>query len=419
MSASPAASRAPSLRWARLRLIALFALLYAAGQFQRVSGGVLAPILAAELGLAADALGLVSGALFVASASAQIPLGVLLDRYGARRTVPALLAIGVAGTLGYAAAHGAAALVAARMAIGFGYAAVMMGGFVVLARWFPRERFAAASGLMVAAGSVGGLAATAPLALLIEAFGWRAVFVGVAVFSAALGALALAVVRDAPPGYAEWGRRPASLRESVRGLADVLREPGMARILAMGLVSYGPAMAILGLWGGPYFGDVFGLDGPAIGRALFALALATPLGLALAGPLDRLIRSRKRVVLGMAGLEVAAFAALAAFAEADLWLSCALLFLALAGQTFYLPLAAHCRALFPDHLVGRANTMLNLTGIVGVAGMQVVTGFIVRAFPAADGVAEPTAYRLVFAALAALILAGALAYARVEEARPH
>lgn len=416
MSAS-AATEAAALRSTRARLIALFALLYAAGQFQRVSGGVLTPILAAELGLAADALGLVSGALFVASATAQVPLGVLLDRYGARRTVPAILCFGVLGTMLYAAAAGATQLILARLLIGFGYSAVMMGGFVVLARWFPPGGFATASGLMVGAGSVGGLMATAPLALLIDAFGWRAVFYGVAALSGALGLLALALVRDAPPGYAEWHRRPGSLAESLRGLLDVLGQPGVGRILAMGLVGYGPSMTVLGLWGGPYFVDVYGFGAQDIGAVLLALALATTAGLVLAGPLDRLFGAHKRVVLAMAWVEAGCFACLAAFVESGALFCCGLLFAALLCQTFYLPLAAHCRALFPDHLVGRANTTLNLSGILGVALMQLLTGPIVRAFPREGGLAEPFAYRLVFALLAASLALGALIYARAPDAR--
>jgi predicted MFS family arabinose efflux permease len=271
---------------------------------------------------------------------------------------------------------------------------------------------------MVGAGSVGGLSATAPLAFLIEAFGWRAVFVGVAGFTAALGLVVLAFVRDAPPGYDQWHRRPASLTESLRGLAEVLRRREMRHILGMGLVSYGPSMTVLGLWGGPYFRDVLGLAPLEVGNALFALAAATTLGLVLGGPLDRLFNTRKGVVLGMAGLEAAAFATLAFVAESGVWLCGFLLFLAMVGQTFYLPLAAHCRALFPDHLVGRANTMLNLCGILGVAGMQMLTGFLMQAFPSADGVAGPAAYRALFATLAVLIVLGALAYLRVEDARP-
>jgi hypothetical protein len=186
----------------------------------------------------------------------------------------------------------------------------------------------------------------------------------------------------------------------------VLRQPAMRRILAMGLVSYGPSMTVLGLWGGPYFADVFGLDAARIGQALFALALATTAGLLAAGPLGRLLGGHRRVVLGMAGIEAGCFAALAALAESGLWLCGGLLFLALVCQTFYLPLAAHCRSLFPDHLVGRANTILNLSGIVGVALMQLLSGPIVRLFPRDGGLAEPLAYRLVFALLAASILLG-------------
>ena len=401
-------------------MFVLFALTFAASQFHRVATGVTTPVLQAELGVSAEILGLAGAAFFYAAAAMQVPVGVLLDRYGARATVPALLLVAVAGTAVYATAQGATALFVGRVLIGAGPAAVMVGAFVVVARWYPRDRFATVAAMMVAAGSIGGLSATAPLAAAIEWWGWRPVFEGAAVLLGLLAVLGWLVVRDAPPGHRPDERRPASLRESVAGLGEVLGNRELRLLLAAGLVCYGPAMTLLGLWAGPYLADVHGLDALERGQVLLAMAAATPLGLALVGPLDRRFGTRKYVVLPLLLAMSAALALLAAAGDRSLWLAVACLVAVMIAQTFYIVLQAHCRSLFPDRLVGRANTLLNLAGILGVALMQTASGLIVGAFPAAapDRVAAPGAYAAVFGCLALATAAAAACYARVRDVPP-
>lgn len=400
-------------------IFVLFAMLYGVGQFHRVATGVVVTEIERELAFSADTLAAISAVLFLAAALVQVPVGVVLDRYGPRRTVPALLVLAVIGTLTFALAHSAPGLLLGRVLLGVGYGAVLMGGFVIFARWVPPERFATATAMMIACGSFGGLLATSPLALLVEGVGWRPTFVGVAVLTGLLAVLVALFVRDAPPDYHETGGRPATLTASMRGLLDVLRKRQMRYILAMALVGYGSGMTVLGLWGGPFLGDMFGLDAIQRGHVLFAMALAGPLSVAVVGPLDRRFNTRKRIVLALGIAQVLVLSMLAVFGGASLSLAVVGLVMIMVTQAFNVTLATHCRAVFPDHLVGRANTMVNMAAIAGVAIMQFTTGLIIEAFPAETGIADPLAYRLLFGMLALMVAVAALVYARVEDAPPY
>ena len=399
-------------------IFVLFALLYGVGQFHRVATGVVVTEIERELAFGADTLAAISAVLFLAAALVQVPVGVLLDRYGPRRTVPTLLVLAVIGTLTFALAHTAPGLILGRILLGVGYGAVLMGGFVIFARWVPPDRFATASSMMIACGSFGGLLATSPLAALVELVGWRSTFVGVAALTGLLAVLVATFVRDAPPGYRETGARPATLVASLRGLLDVLRKRQMRYILAMALVGYGSGMTVLGLWGGPFLSDLFGLDAIARGHVLFVMALAGPVAVAVVGPLDRRFNTRKWIVLALGAGQVLVLSALALFGGTSLAVAVVGLVLIMVTQSFNVTLAAHCRAVFPDHLVGRANTMVNMAAIAGVAIMQYTTGLIIEAFPAETGIADPLAYRLLFGMLALMVAAAALVYARVEDAPP-
>jgi len=108
--------------------------------FLRSNFGIMAPDLARELALEPAVLSAVASAYFLAYAVMQVPTGMLLDRYGARRTVAAMLLFAAAGTAMFAAGSSASTLVLARLLMGIGCAGVFTGAFFVLTRWLPPDR---------------------------------------------------------------------------------------------------------------------------------------------------------------------------------------------------------------------------------------------------------------------------------------
>lgn len=400
-------------------MLGLFSALFATGQFNRFSGGVIAPELMRDLALSATQVSTAIAVLFLASALAQLPIGVALDRWGPKRTLTVGVLAGILGVLLLASAQGMAQLVVSRLLIGAGFSTVMVSAFVVFARWFAADRFASKSSLMLGVAGMGSLLATSPLAMFIESHGWRAAFFTVAAVAGTLLCVAWLLVRDAPDGWKpRQAARTESLADNLRGLMTVLRHPGMWRILSIALVSFAPATTMIGLWAGPYLRDVHGLDAVPRGHVLLAMGLAANIGLICYGPLDRRLDTRKKVVLAGAASQALMFALLAGLDGVTLWLGAALLVTQGLLSNFYIVLHAHTRAIVPEHLTGRAVTLVNLCCVMGVFLMQVASGLLIGAFQQADGRAPELAYRLLFGLIAVAMALGLAGYCRVADARP-
>ena len=388
-------------------------------QFQRASLSVIAPDLMADVGLTPEGYGFVASGIFIGVLVGQIPVGVLLDRYGARKTTSAMLLLAVVSTLVFAAADNTGLMFMARLATGLGFSASLMGTMVVAARWFPADRFALITALILAgAGGLGSLLAATPMALLSDWLGWRGTFYLLA-WITLLSSLAVYVfVVDAPAGHPYHQRRIEGLREGLAGLVQVIRLPQMPYVLMLSTIGFATLMTILGVWGGPYLHDIHGLNAIDRGNVLALLAIGNIIGFLVFGPLDRIFDTRKYVIL-VGGVANIALLATLALAPALSYRQVAGLFFVLGFVgSYHVANLALGRALFPDALVGRGMTLINLFTFLGLASMQIIAGLIVGHFAGPDGQSPPEAYRLMFGFMTVVSTIVILIYSRVRDIRP-
>ncbi len=405
--ASVVASRAMA---SRLPLLILLIAVTCLSQFYRVSNSVIAPELVRDLDLSARQLGWAGSAFFFALFAVQIPVGLWFDRFGARRTVAALSLLAMLGSLWIAHASDATDLIAGRTIVGIGCAASFMSVVFLCSRWFEPARLATRLSWVFAASNIGTLAAATPLAWIAATVGWRTGFVGLAIVTLLVAVGFLIFVRDRPPEH----RGPEPARESpgqiVRGLWEVWRTPGLGPVLSMHFFAYATMLTVLGVWGGPYLYDVHKLDGVARGNVLLAMGVAQILGILAYGPMDRVLRSRKRVVFGGAAISTGLLAVLAVLPHPPLWLAASLLIAFCFFCAYGTVIVAQGRALFPDRLAGRGVTTVNMAQCLGLTVLPAIAGYIVEAFGAGD-----TAYRWVFGTLAAGLVLGSFAYVRARD----
>ena len=399
-------------------VFAVFGAAFVMSQFFRALNGLIAKDLSTEFGLSPGSLGLLTGILFVGFGVAQIPMGVLLDRFGPRRSVGLMLLVAVIGAVLYGTANDLALLYLGRVLQGVGFAGVLMGALMVFARWFPPDRFGTWMGRMIALGGAGGLLATAPLALVAEAWGWRVACFGGAALTLGAAALVYTTAREAPPGDARHNRRPESWRESLVGVQAVMRIPRLGPILAMCLVSYPINISLIGLWAAPYLMDSYGLDRESAGTYLLAMALALIAANLLVGPLERRLDTRKWLSVACALAVLVALIVLAATPGLPLWLAAALLTLIGGASCYNVVLAGHARSLFPDRLAGRGMALVAIALMGGPAIMQIVSGAIADQFARQGAGIDPYGYRAVFGFFALSIVASLVAYLPVPDARP-
>ena len=395
-------------------LVGILCLVFTVSQFLRSSTGVIAPNLAADLGLAPEGLGILSGAFFLSFAIAQIPVGILLDRHGARITMIAAVGVAVLGCFVFAAAESEAGLTLARVLMGVGCSAMLMGPLMVYRRWFPADRFAALSGLQISIGTIGALMATAPLAFATEQIGWRASFVVAGLVTLVLAVAMGFIARDNPPGRPAPPRSRETLGQSIGGLAEVARNRKVWPLFIMISCGYASFAAVQTLWASPYLADVHGLDLTARGNVLLGITGGQVVGLLLWGYAERLFGSIKKPIIVGAILSAAILAVLGVLDAPPLWLV-TVLFVVFGLNAGYTPLLlAHGRLLFPDRLAGRGITLLNFGNMAGVFVLQTLTGALIG-YLERSGAAIEFSYRATFGALALVLLAALAYYATIPD----
>ena len=380
--------------------IACLVLGYVLSQFYRAFLAVLSPVLARDTGAGADDLALASGLWFLAFAAMQLPVGWALDRLGPRRTTAWLLGLcGGGGAAVFAMATTPQHLNIAMVLIGMGCSPVLMASYYIFGRVYSAAMFATLAGATIGIGTLGNIAGALPLAWAAETFGWRESLWGLGALTALVGLLMLRFVID-PPALSG---QDASARGSV---LDVLRIPGLWLILPLFFVGYAPAAGLRGLWVGPYFSDVYGLDAQGIGQVTLIMAIGMVIGSFAYGPLDRVFGTRKGVVLTGNLLTAACLLTLWWMPAGGFWASALLLAgVGVMGMSFPL-LMAHGRSFFPPHLLGRGVTLLNMFSIGGVGLLQVASKQVYAASPAGTA-----AHGAIFLFFALLLLVGAAVYA--------
>ncbi|MGE4239831.1 MFS transporter [Ramlibacter sp.] len=371
----------------------------------RSINAVIAPDLARDVGLGASGLGLLTAAFFIGFAAVQLPLGVMLDRWGAARVQAVLLVLAAAGSAAFAAGDGLASLLWARALIGIGCAGGLMAAFKSIVKWYPPQRLTFVNGCYLAVGGLGAIAATAPVEALLGVVSWRGVFGGLSVLCLVSAALIFSLV---PRGDAVSD--PPPLRTQLRELHGILRDPLFWRLVPVSLAGMGGTLAIQGLWVGPWLADGVGLDRGAVATRLLVLSIAMTAGFVLTGLVADALRTRgvsslTTMAWGTA-LSIAALALITAGIDpSGTW---HWIVFGLCGQVtamVYPAMSRHFGAAF----AGRAGTANTLVVFVGIFALQSAMGAIIDLWPRSSaGTYPPQAYQAAFAVVLAGLVLGLL-----------
>lgn len=401
------------------RILLCACLSYTISQFYRSANAVIGPDLMTELALTPADLGILTGAFFLTFSVSQFPVGIALDRWGPRRTILVTLVIAFIGTLAFALGRNLFELSLARIVLGFGCAALLTGPMVLFSRWFPPDRFATMSSILIAVGNLGVIASTAPLAWFAEAYGWRGAFYVTAVITVCLIALSYWAIEDHPdPAKARSGTNE-TLAETLRGVGAVIRHPAFPNLFAIIFSAYATFITILGLWGGPYLHDVHGLDATARGNVLIFMAVGAAAGYFIWGPLDRVFNTRKWLLAVGLGSQLVCLLVIVLVPGLSVIIITALFCFMGVMNGCIVMIFAHARSVFPAELIGRGITTLNIGTMGGGAFQQFLTGSLMTYMAPKGTVPTELDYRIIFGVQFVILLSALIYYLRTPDAKPH
>ena len=375
----------PGMPMISVSLFLAFVLGYFLTQLFRVVNAVAGPAVTGELGLDLASFGFVTSFYFLSYASIQLPLGVLLDRFGPNRVEGTLLLIAALGTVIFAFSDSVTMLTVGRALMGLGVSSGLMAAFKAFSALVPPERLPLVNGLHMAAGSLGVLAGGLPIELAIEAFGWRWSFIGLAALASFAALFLLFGVRRFPPAATT-----ETIGDLVRAAAAIMVSAPFIRIAPIAVATQAAMMALQALWVGPILRRVAGFTPTSAATIVSLMGVAVIAGYALSAFIgDRLVYRRgvpvAHLMLGGC-LAVFAMQVLIAFVDpawsAPLWIG-----FALAGSFTALSYPALSRH-FDVSLTGRVNASLNFVLFVCGFLLQWTFGIVVDGLAPRLGFAE-------------------------------
>ena len=286
-----------SLAWATASVFFFYAWI------MRVAPSVMVEELMREFAVGAGVLGNLSAAYFYGYAGMQIPVGLMLDRFGPRRLITLAALSCAGGCVLFATGTTLATVTAGRFLIGAGAAFSLVGSMVVAGQWFSPSRFALLSGLAMAMGMAGGVFGQAPLRLAVEATDWRTTNLSLALGGVLIAVSAWLCVRDRWRGEGGAGKLLANF-----GL--VLKHRQTWLVALAGLGTSGPLLGFAGLWGVPFLQAAYGLERTEAAAFTSLLFVGWGVGAPLFGWLSDRIGRRRPVMIAGLLLETASLATL-------------------------------------------------------------------------------------------------------------
>jgi len=312
--------------------------------------------------------------------AAQVPGGLLVDRWGSRRVLVGGSLMLAAGQLLLAFAPALPVVVLARLLVGAGDGVMFVAVLGLVPRWFVPGRIPLVTQLTGILGQLGQILSAVPFIGLLHAAGWSPAFSAAAAASVVAAALTIALVRNAPAG--SWTPAPAvSLRETGRQLGAVWRRPGTRLGFFGHMGTQFSMMVFTVLWGVPYLVSGQGLSAGAAGGLISLFAVCA----ILIGPVVGLLTARHPLrrswlVLGIIAANVATWTAVLALpGPAPRWLLVALVVVLAAGGPGSVVGFDIARTTNPSSNLGLAQSIVNLGGFLASLLVLIVMGGLMSA----------------------------------------
>lgn len=373
---------------------------------------MLAPGLMASLQLSAGQLGMLTSVFFLTYALVQLPVGMALDRYGARRVQLVMLLVAAAGALLFSCGRTFGDLVVARALMGLGLGACFMSALKAIAAAIAPEKAPSVHGYLIAVGGIGSASGTLPVRTVLQYSDWRGLFVVLAVMMALAGLLIWILAPREPAA------RPAD-RPTLKSLGRVFAEPQFRKTVSLIMIPHAVFFGMQGLWLGRMLSDVARISEDSVAWLLYLSMAAVIFGAIAVG-----MATERAVKRGIKPHDLAA-AGIALFLLVQVALACGfkpglpllVVLFTLTGTITGMEYTIVSQSM-PRELTGRASTCLNLMIFSAAFLVQALFGQIVGLWPGDEAGRHPAiAYQVAMGVMIVLQLPGLVRYALSRRSR--
>jgi predicted MFS family arabinose efflux permease len=349
---------------------------YVLAVFHRSSLGVAGLVAAERFDISATSLAAFTVLQLVVYAAMQVPVGVLLDRYGSRAMLIWGLALMTVGQLGFAFSGSFAAAVASRAVLGAGDAMVFVSVIRLVTVWFLVRQAPMVTQLTGLTGQLGAIAAAGPLAYLLHALGWTRAFALTSSVGVVLLVAVLALVKDSP--YRSGDVVAIKLRALAHSVRTVWGNPGTRLGMWSHFTSQFSATVFTLLWGYPFLVQGLGwTPGGASALLMTMTAWAVVSGLVLARLVARLPYYRSFLVIGVVAAMVVPWTTVLLWpGVAPTWVVVVMAFATASGGPAAMVGFDLARSFTPAQAIGRANGLVNVGGFIAALVTMALIGVV-------------------------------------------
>ena len=351
----------------------LGAIYYSYEYFLRISPSVMENALREHFNLSATGFGLLSAFYYYAYVPLQIPVGVLLDRYGPRLLITIACLICVIGTFMFAGTNIFWVAATGRFLVGFGSAFAFVGVLKLATIWLPENKLAMVSGMAAALGTIGAMIGDNVLGSLVMKIGWRETVNLTAYFGIGLMFVLWFGIRDKKSHQRRSGTVD-NFRKSMIDLGIIARNKQIWINGMFGCLVYLPTTVFAELWGIPYLKHAHGLSQHSADFANSLLFLGFTIGAPLMGYIsDRLKRRKLPMLFGATGAGIVMMIVLyfPGLNESQIGALMFLLGLLYSAQCIVFAVG---RELSPNEAAGTAMAMTNMIVMLGAMFLQPLVG---------------------------------------------
>jgi MFS family permease len=353
----------------------LGAIFYSYEYLLRIAPSVMENSLRTHFNLSATGFGNLSSIYYLAYVPMQLPVGVLLDRYGPKRLLTIACLICVIGTYLFTGTNIFWVAAAGRFLVGFGSAFAFVGVLKLATLWLPENRLAMISGMTSALGPIGAMIGDNFLEHFINNYGWIHTLNSTAIFGIILTFILYFGIQDVK-GHPEEHGTVHSLKRGLVDLGIIITNRQIWVNGMYGCLVYLPTTVFAELWGIPYLHHAHGLSIQAAGLANSILFLGFILGAPLMGYIsDKIYRRKFPMFLGAGGAAIVMtmILYLPGLKESNIQALMFLLGLFYSAQAIVFAVG---REVSPGEAAGTAMAVTNMIVMLGAMFLQPLVGHL-------------------------------------------